>query len=56
MTQGRPPPRPPTFPVERVCAGCGRPKGTIPIARNGYWHLRCWRKATSRDRPRKGVR
>lgn len=28
----------------RKCPGCGKTKGTVPVAgnRNGYWHKHCW--------------
>lgn len=39
-------PRVPRFPDPpisgRICDGCGKGRGCIPIAGNGYWHLRCW--------------
>jgi hypothetical protein len=34
----------------RTCEGCGKPKGCTPIALHGYWHVRCWQKATAAQR------
>jgi hypothetical protein len=31
------------FPTARVCEGCGKSGGVTAIARNGYWHPKCWR-------------
>lgn len=32
-------------PTARKCERCGKSGGCVPIARRGYWHLACWRKA-----------
>lgn len=44
MRTRRSPNRP--MPLPRVCELCGKAGGTTPIALHGYWHPRCWRKAS----------
>lgn len=41
---------PRSFPMPRVCEGCGKGKGTTPIALHGYWHPACWRRTSEEQR------